>query len=359
LTLLVPTRIMPFLLSPIVSPLGKLRMGLEWFIPPRSGDEDESIGAFVRRRLGQEAVERLGQPILGSIFSGDIDRLSLLATLPQLRDMEMKYGGLLRGMLRGPRPKAPGGSAFLSLQHGLGQLVAALVAALAERGVELHGGVPATTVVQNGARWSVHHEGGMWDGDVVVVALPAPHAAQLVRSMDGDLAAVLEQIRYGTSATVSFGFPASAIRHPLDGSGFVVAPRAARRLVACTWSSTKWLDRNPAGHVLLLASLTPALAQGLSDEDMVRVALEEISAALGVRGAPVLTRVGRFQPSTPHYDVGHLERVATIERLTARNEGLYLTGNAYRGSGIPDCIRHARQTAAAVVRRRESARIDT
>lgn len=347
MTLLVPTQIGPFLRSRVVSPMGKLRMGLECLVPARQGDEDESVGSFVSRRLGREAASNLGEPILGSIFATDINQLSLLATLPHLRDMERRHGSLLKGMLAGPRHGGGKGSAFLSLRKGLGQLTETLVRRLALNGATLRCGVSVIRIEQAAGRWRVVTTDGDIACDACILAVPSPQAAMLLRDMDRTLSQRLSDITWGESATVCMAWPRDAVRHPLDGTGFVVSPRAGRSIVACTWSTSKWEGRAPAGQVLLRASMAPALVRSLSDEELCRSAIFDVSRVLGITGGPAFARLTRFSPSTPQYRVNHLQRVSDIEARQADFPGLWLTGASYRGSGIPDCIRHARATAAA------------
>ncbi len=351
--LIVPTRFRPFIFSSLISPLGKLRMGLDALIPPRRDGGDESVADFVRRRLGSEALDKIAEPLMGGIHVSDPERQSLLGTFPRFAEIERRYGSLVRGMVAAKRARPQGGEAlptFMTLRHGLESLTATLVDHLG--GVRL---VLRRTVVGLGrddeGRYHLALDDGVsLEADVVVLAVPARVAAGLVRGLDAELAERLLAIRYVSTATVSLGYRRADVAHPLDGFGFVIPSKERRRITGCTWSSTKFPGRAPADAVLLRCFLggaadeTPAL---LPEEEMVRLAREEVRALMGVEAEPILVEVFRWRDGHPQYDVGHLERMAELERLVAAQPGLHLVGSSYRGVGMPDCIR-----AGAVVAER-------
>jgi oxygen-dependent protoporphyrinogen oxidase len=326
-------------------------------LPGRPAPGDESLAAFVRRRLGREALDKLGEPMLAGIHVGDPARLSLQATFPQLAELERRHGSLIRGTrARRPAPPAPGAPAtmFLALRAGMADLPAALAAHLGPAVVRT--GVAVVRMVRTGsgadAVYSLHLSSGeQIMARQVVIATPAPIAAGLVAAAAPDLAVALRAIRYVSSATISLGYRAVDLSRPLDGFGFVVAARERTRLLACTWTSTKFDDRAPQDHVLLRAFVGGAQHEELADlPDAALLALvrEELQSIMGITAAPVVSRIFRWPKANPQYDVGHLERVARIESLAAAQPGLYLTGSAYRGVGIPDCVRGAKATATRV-----------
>lgn len=345
--LLAPTRMLPFVTSGLFSWPGKARMALDLVLPRRrDAGEDESLGAFVRRRLGREALERVAQPLVAGIYTADPDELSLAATMPRFVDVERRERSLILGLWRaGRRAPAAGTSGarwslFVTFAGGMGELVDTLAARLPAGAAQV--GRRADAIERRGAGWRVEADGGGLDADRVVVATEAHAAGRLLRYVDPTLAALLPAIPYAGSATVTLGYRRDDVPHPLDGFGFVV-PRAERRaLLACTFSSVKYPGRAPEGHVLLRGFLGGALdagTLGLDDEALVERVRGELRAALGVTAAPLLVRVARHPASMPQYVVGHARTVEAIERRLDGAPGLALAGSAYRGVGIADCVR--------------------
>lgn len=362
--LMAPGRWGPIVTTPLLTPWGKLRLMLEPLIPPRRAaapDEDESIAAFVRRRLGREALERIVQPLVGGIYTGDPEKLSLKATLPRFLQMERESGSLTAGLWRqqrtiarqAPREEASGAryGLFVSLREGLGQLVAALHSRLAES-VQWRLNQPVLRVDRSrgGERASfrvVTAEGGA-EYDGVILALPSDRAAVLVESCHPPLAAALREIEYASTVVVVTGHRLDEIEHPLDAYGLVVPHRERRRILAVSFLSRKFPDRAPPGRAILRTfvggALQPELTR-LSDDETVALVREELGELLGVRGAPEVCRVARHDRAMPQYHVGHLDRVRRIEALQREQPGLELCGNAYHGVGLPDCI-HDGEAAA-------------
>ena len=357
--LLAPTRLPPFVTSSLFSWPGKLRMALD-VILPRGGGGDESLGAFVRRRLGREALERIAQPLVAGIYTADPDELSLLATMPRFVELERRERSLIVGLWKASR-KAPAASTsgarwslFVSLAGGMGELIAALASRLPSDAVRLKHRVGG--IERRGAHWRVTtEEAGAIDADAVIVATETHAASRLLRYVDPPLATMLEMIPYASSATVSLGYRRADVPHPLDGFGFVV-PRAEHRdLLACTFSSVKYPGRAPERHVLIRCFVGGALnaaALERSDDEIVERVRRELGEALGITAAPMLTRVARHPASMPQYAVGHLTTVETIERRLAAIPGLLLAGGGYRGVGIADCVRSGEAAADAAFARR-------
>lgn len=366
--LIVPTKLMPFALSPLISPLGKLRMGLDLFIPPRRDGRDETLAAFVRRRLGAEALDKIAEPLLSGIYNAEADRQSLLATFPRFRALEEQHGSLTRGILasrRNGHGKAPRGdnqtapprsdaprrpsSAFLTLRGGTGELVDALVAALQPL-AELRTGVGVAKLVHEG-RWRLAlDDGTTLDADAVVLATPAWTAAELVRPYAPAAAERMDAIRYVGTGTVSFAYRRSDVAHASLGFGIVV-PRSERRPInAITFSSTKFDDRAPEGYALLRVffggSRSPHSME-LDDSELLDTVRQELAHLTGIRAEPLFHRIYRWPRSNPQYDVNHLDRVAEIEK--ALPPAVYVTGSPYRGVGLPDCVKQAQETAGHVV----------
>jgi oxygen-dependent protoporphyrinogen oxidase len=367
LSALMPTRLAPLATSGILSLAGLLRVTIEPLQRVRTDAGDESVEAFVVRRLGREAYERLVEPLLTGIYAGDGARLSLAATFPQLRAMELEHGSLLRGA----RSRARGdggepGSPFLSLPTGMEELIEALAAALRATGrVDFRLGTPARAL--RPARefgggdgvlvWP--HDGDPVRCDAVVVAAPAPEAAALLEAVDPTLARELASIEHGSAAAVTLAYPAESVPRPLDATGYVVpgAEREggvgrARPVLACTWASSKLPGRAPAGAALLRLFLGGARRPDvveLDDDALVALARTELRDVLGVAAEPTLVRVTRWRRAMPQYHLGHVARVERIERRAGAVPWLALAGNAYRGVGIPDCVRSGERAAERVL----------
>lgn len=356
--LLAPTRLGPFLASSLFSPLGKLRMALDLVLPRGGHGDDESLGAFVRRRLGREALERIAQPLVAGIYTADPDDLSLAATMPRFLELERRERSLILGMMRAGRraPQARGTSGarfslFVSLAAGMGELVDALAGRLPPGAVHLKQRV--TGIERTGAHWRVGLSAGEpIEVDRVILATEAHAASRLLRYVDPALSGMLGLVAYASSVTVSLGYRRADVPHALDGFGLVVPRSEGRALLACTFSSVKYAGRAPEGHVLLRCFLGGASGAGLldrDDDDLVRRARDELRSALGIAADPLLVRLARHPASMPQYAVGHLTRVEAIERSAAALPGLFLAGSGYRGVGIADCVRAAEAVAEAAL----------
>jgi oxygen-dependent protoporphyrinogen oxidase len=349
--LAVPTRIAPFLASGLFSWPGKLRMGLDLLIPARRDEADESIASFLSRRFGRECVERLGEPLLAGIHSGDPDRLSIRATFPRFVDLERRYGSLIRGLTTGPRPVTsnPPPPAFCSLVGGLGELVDALVAQFPPECLRPRSRVDR--IVRSSSGFVLEIEGSeLVEARAVVVAVPAPKASPLLAPLDAAIGRALASIPFASSATILLGYRRQDVAHPLDGYGMLV-PRTERlRTTALSFFSTKFPGRAPDGHVLLRAFLGGARdpeVLSLDDDALVGIVRREMASVLGLRGEPTLIRVYRWPEGAPQMEVGHLDRIAAMEESLTAIPGLFLTGAGLRVTGIPDVVADGAKAAAA------------
>lgn len=353
--LIIPTRIKPFVTSPLFSWPGKIRMGMDLFIPPFAGSQDETIAQFTRRRLGNEALEKLAEPLLSGIHVSDPDTQSLLATFPRFRSLEQKYGSLTRGMLaerklaakqRKNGAKPP--SIFQSLRGGLGQLPAALEASLTDCAIHKGSKVERIERVEDHYRLTLENE-TIFETDAVILAIPAYLAADLLQPLLPQAAGELNTINYVSTATVSLAYRKADLKRELNGFGFITPRLERRKISACTWSSIKFDHRAPADMLLMRCFLGgPGREEmvDLADEEIIQIVRQELDSLLGIQAEPVLTRIYRWIKANPQYDLGHLERVNKIfGLLEADLPGIYLTGSAYRGVGVPDCIRQGAQTA--------------
>lgn len=355
LNLIVPTRIKPFLRSSLISWRGKLRMALDLVIPARTSQDDESVAGFVRRRLGQEVVDKLAEPLMAGIYAARPEQQSLQATFARFHEMEVKYRSLLRGA-RAQRP-APTTSTrptsiFLTLRGGINRLSYALEEALAEGDIRTGTPVDRITQAPDGRYTAILRDTTTVEADAVVLATPTYIAADIIGSVSSPLAEALREIRYVSTATVSLGWRREDVPHPLDGTGLVISRHERRRIFGCTWMSSKFHHRAPDGFALIRCFMGGDGREeqiAYDDADLVRIAREELHSIMGISAEPVIARVFRWNRANPQYDVGHQARVSEIYRLRDRVAGLWLTGGAYEGVGLPDCTRHAQQTANSVL----------
>jgi protoporphyrinogen/coproporphyrinogen III oxidase len=323
--------------------------------PSQSGDADESVAAFVRRRIGDEAVRFIAQPLLGGIHAGDVERLSLRSLFPMLAEADARGGSLLEA-LRPRRQGSTQGGAFRGLRRGLSTLTSRLASEVAAgpAGRQALALGVSVTAIRPAAPFTVETSGGSLGARAVVLAIPAWRMARLAGSFDADFAEACSAIPYSSTATITLAYPRSDVAETLAGTGFVV-PRgeSSTRLLAASWVTSKWPARAPDDVVLLRAfagGVLDADLLELDDRALAATAHHDLAPLLGLRAEPRLSRVYRWAAAGAQYEVGHAARVAAIEAGAARWPGLWLTGSALRGVGIPDCVADAREVAARVAR---------
>lgn len=350
---LLPTKLAPFLFSDLMTWSGKLRMLGELWAPIEDGHEDESLARFVRRRLGDEALDLVVGPMLAGIYAGDAETMSLRSTFPQLKEMEVR-GGLLRAIW-GAKGRAPGAdlSMFVTLRGGMGRLIEALASKLPAGTVKT--GHPVQSLKRRGGRWQVQTPAGVIEADGVVSALPANVFAKITHDLDPELAMVLGEIPFVSTATVSTVYDGAGFPHKLDGFGFLVPKRESRAVTAATFSSKKFPGRAPADAVLIRSFLGGAGREGPAEADddsqIARAARHDLKELLGLgERHPKLTRTFRFPKANPQYTVGHAQRLKRIESCLLGHPNLVVAGCSYHGVGLPDCVKSAREAAARVLK---------
>ena len=356
----IPTRVGPFVSTRLFSWLGKLRMAAELFVPARRDEGDESIGSFMTRRFGREATTYLAEPLLAGIHAGDVDRLSIRALFPRFVEAERTHGSLLKAFRSNPNPASPanpesqipnpgkGNGAFKSLPGGLSELIRALVSVLPSGSICLNSTVSRITEQREHGSFRVERASGdAIAARAVVIATPAYATSSLTRELDGEISGIFSEIRYASAATIVLAFPRRAVAHPLNGSGFVVPRVENTGIMAASWLSSKWPDRAPDDKVLLRTFVGGARdpkALEESDAELVSRSMRALRPLLGITGEPLLSRVYRWDRANAQHEVGHLDRVAAIERALTHHPGLFVTGSGFRGTGIPDCVADGRAT---------------
>ncbi len=357
--LMVPTSFTPFIKSSLISWPGKIRMAMDLFIPKKKSDEEESLADFVRRRLGEEALEKIAEPLVAGIHAGTPETMGLGSTFPRFIQMEKEYGSLIRGMLarrkmalQWQKRGGPKRTMFLSLKDGLGEWVDSLREKIGKERISLKKKVVGLRRTEEGDYDIQLSDGTSLETDSIILATPSFITAKIVEEMDSKLSEILLTIPYVSSATVSLAYHRSQIHHPMDAFGFIIPRSEKRKIMASTWTSVKFNYRAPEDHVLLrvfVGGVNNEQLVDLDDDEMLRMIQEELKDIMDVEGDPILTRIYRWEKSMPQYLVGHLEKVARIEERTNLQPGLFLTGCAYKGIGISDSVHDAEIVAEKAV----------
>ncbi len=360
LSLMVPTKFLPFITTRLFSWPGKIRMGLDLIIPKRRKKTDESLASFVRRRLGEEAVQRLAQPMLAGIYASDPEEMSLHSTFPMFAQIEKKYRSLILGMLiqKKQRAAAPPKKSnytpftlFVSLKNGLSEIVDRTIKK--SPNINFKKNVCVKQIQQREGKWHLTLDSGdILIADSVIVSTPANISSKLLQDTAPLLANGLSDIKYVSTAAVVMGFRKEEMGHPLNGFGFIVPSTEKRKITACTWVSSKFAGRVPEGHVLLRSFVGGALQEDLAEqnEDTIKdMVLKELKDIMGISGNPLFCDVFQYKKGNAQYMVGHQKLVGSIYQELEKFPGLYLSGSAYEGTGVPDCILNGTKVAEKVL----------
>lgn len=356
-----PENVIAFLASYLLSWKGKLRVVGEFLVPPKKGDVDESLSDFAKRRIGEEALEKLLDPMVSGIFAGDPDRLSLKSAFPAIYYLEKQYGGLIRGLMAKMKdansksssgPAGPGG-VLTSFKGGVKDLIDALSQFL---GDSVETDVEILELKKERGNWKVTYKknGTLYDDsfETVVLSTPAYASAEILKSLDLRLSLLLSEIEYSPITTVALGFERRGLGYNLDGFGFLIPRSEGRKILGALWDSSVFPNRSPEGKVLIRAMVggarQPELAL-LPDDELVKLVLKELKRIMKIRHYPEKVKVFKHEKGIPHYTVGHSERVKKIFKLSSTYSGLYLCNNAYTGIGVNDCTRAARETAERIL----------
>ncbi|MFD2169164.1 protoporphyrinogen oxidase [Tumebacillus lipolyticus] len=366
----VPTQFMPFATTSLLSFGGKLRAGLDLIKPKSEHQGDQSLGAFLERRLGSEVVDRLAEPLLAGIYAGDLRKLSMRATFPQYEQLEQKHGSLIRGMVaqakqakvqatapakqeQGEASRKLPNSVFLTFRTGLRRLIESIEASFQQTEVRKQTAVEKIEARDGGGYHVRLQNGDDLEADAVVLTTPTFEAAKLLPDSFAPKAQ-LTQIPYVSVATVVFAFEQGVIDFPLDASGFVVPKKEGRTITAATWTSAKWLHTAQDGRVLMRFYVGRGGDEAIvdqPDEEIIRRVQKDLQETMGVTAEPMFSLVSRWRRSMPQYTVGHLDRVQSfVEQAKADLPGIHFAGAGFTGLGIPDCIGQGIQTAADVMK---------
>ena len=365
--LMVPTMFRPMATSTLISWPGKLRMGMEMFVPKRKLQGDESLASFVTRRLGKECLEKIAEPLVAGIHTSNPDNMSVMATFPRFLQMEQKSGSLIRGMvaamrsrphatLSGPAKGKSGGpkmTYFMSFRRGMQTLSEACVSYLGAQAIRTSAGV--TVIEPRGKGYTVILENGeRLEADHVMIGTAAYDTAEMIKGFAPNAAAQMQKIDWSSSANVSVAFKRSDIKVPLKGFGFIIPKVEGRRINAATYSSIKWSYRAPDDVIMLRAFVGGGnredLVYDLDDPAMIKNVLDELDVILGLKAEPQLARVYRWYKAMPKYTVGHLDRMDLLDRTIAENPGIHLIGCSYRGIGIGGCVQEAQIAAEKILK---------
>jgi len=358
LMFMVPTKLMPTVVSPLFSWGTKLRMGMEYLFPPKAPERngDESVATLVERHFGPEMVDRLAEPLLSGVYGGRAAELSVEAVLPRFAQLEKQYGSLSRGMLAARKKmaaatkSAPPRPLFTSLRDGMQQLVDAVSARL--KTTEIHTGVKIARLARAGEEWAITPEGGPASMfDAVILATPAWAASLLLAETSPELSGELAGINYSSSVTITMGYDMSDLATLPPGFGFLVPRSEGRSMLACTFVHKKFPHRAPP-HIGLIRCFVGGAgndkALDLSDDELLARVRKDLVETTGLKAEPRFARVYRWRRSMAQPGVGHPQRVERIKRSVEQLPGLALAGNFYRGIGVPDCIASGEAAAKSV-----------
>lgn len=341
-----------FFKSDILSFIGRLRILYEPFA--QKGPDDETVAEFVKRRLGREALEVLIDPMVSGIYAGDPYRLSIKSCFPRIKELEQEYGSLIRAFIKMKKRKgdvsvAPGGR-LTSFIQGIQTITDALAERLRE---SLKTGVKVEGIDRSGENYHLHTSNGVFDADIVILACPAHESAKILRGFDDRLSNELSDIKYPPVTVVCFGYKKERVGYPLNGFGFLIPHKENRRILGTLWDSSIFPNRAPEGYVLLRTMVGGSRSDKfamLDDNRLIEIVLDELNTVLKLKGEPDMVRIYRWEKAIPQYEMGHGERLHRIEERLRLYNGIYFTGNAYRGIGMNDCIENALKIADEVLK---------
>ena len=345
----IPTSVRGLLGARVLSLRGRVRALADLVLPGPLTGPDMGIGGFVARRFGREVAEVLVDPLLAGTRAGALDELSLAAATPAADAFARRHRSVILGLRRGSEIAPP---RFLAPALGMGAIAHALTEHLVAAGAEIRTGARVTSLVPSNGGYRLDTPGSTLEVSGVVLAVPAHSAAGILREAAPDAARLLAGIRYASVGSVALAYPPRSVELPPTGSGILVPRSEQIGIAACTWFSSKWPHLAPPdGRVILRCFLGRAgrhPALDLSDDDLAAWAHVETERMIRLRAAPLAHHVARWEQGLPQYEVGHLQRVGLIENALRSLPRVVVTGAAYRGTGVTDCVRWASEAARAV-----------
>lgn len=354
----IPTKLTPFITTGLFSISGKMRAAADFVLPKSKVHEDESLGQFFRRRLGNEVVENLIEPLISGIYASDIDQMSLMATFPDFYQIEQKYRSLILGMRKGiptsrKNPKSSDGEKkgiFLTPKGGLQSFIDALEKKIDPKSILKGYRVQKVEKTETGYRIILNNQ-KILTVDAVISTLS--HRVLPSVFSDYHIFDEMKHIPSTSVATVALAFPKEAIQKDINGTGFVVSRNSDFSITACTWVHKKWPHACPDGKVLLRCFVgrpgDEAIVD-LSDDQIIKIVLEDVNKTMNITMEPEFAIVSRWKNAMPQYTVGHLERISTVlTQVDQKLPGVFLAGSSFRGLGIPDCINQGEEAVKKVI----------
>jgi protoporphyrinogen/coproporphyrinogen III oxidase len=353
----IPTEVRPFITTGLFSIPGKLRAGADFLLPRSESGKDQSLGEFFRRRLGDEVVENLIEPLLSGIYAGDIDQLSLMSTFPQFYEVEQKYRSLIMGMKKSTpsQPKPPASKeqakgAFLTFKSGLQSFAEAIEAKIDSKSILK--GHRVDKITKHGNKYDVYlNNGENFEADCIIAA--TPHKVTQSMFSDYRFFDPFKSVPSTSVATVALAFPEEAVKNDINGTGFVVSRNSDYSITACTWTHKKWAHSTPEGKVLLRCYVGRSGDEtivDLSDDRIVKIVLDDLKKTMDITMNPDFSIISRWKNSMPQYTVGHKQRLTDIhEHMNRELPGVFLAGASYGGVGLPDCIDQGEAAVANVL----------
>jgi oxygen-dependent protoporphyrinogen oxidase len=359
---LLPESPVSFLTSDLLSLYSRLRVMYEFFAP-KGRAEDETLADFARRRLGKEAYEKLIDPMASGIYAGNPESLSLKSCFPKVFKLEEKYGSLIKGMIKLQREAkksgnqkvgaGPGG-VLTSFHDGMGMMIDSMKNLLKER---LRVGNKVVSVEKKNKGYAVHLSDGMVvETELLVIASPAYSASEILKNLDRSLSSVLSEIQYPSVSVVCFGYRKGRIAHKVDGFGFLIPYKERRKILGTLWDSSIFPGRAPDGHVLLRSMVGGARASELAMQDdsrLIDIVAEELGHIMDIKAQPDFIKIYRHERAIPQYNTGHERKLKIVDEMLLKYKNLYLTGNAYRGIGVNDCIENSYKLAETITGKEE------
>jgi len=340
-----------------ISPLGFFRSSylslpararmLAEMVVPRGKARDETIFDFAHRRFGREFADKVMDPMAAGIFMGDSKQLSISGAFPKLAEMEQALGSITRGVLRAKRGTEPGRHLY-SWGGGIATIPQTFAAGL---GARIHTGVTVTKLLKTANGFTVETSHGSRTARAIVLAVQPHVAASLLEGIDPDGATATGAMMAPPVNVAFFGYSRAQVAHPLDGLGFLATKDDARILSGAQFASTMYAGRAPDGYVSISAYAggvrNPELA-AMPEAELSAQMHKELAEMLGIKGAPVVTKMRRWALGLPQYTIGHTARQLTFEQTPKRVEGLFVTGNYTQGVSVANCLKSAADTAANV-----------